>query len=304
MLAQIVKGVQFASGARDGDAVLEVLQVVGVDIVIGQLPASWRARNATVVAILFDSFLVSSSTTDNIDSDWANICLTKCRKAVYWTLVNTARGIVPVGRGSGVEGKALLVITSSTLTFSELSDLFDVLRAHGECTRRKSLRRVERELGESRPRHQRGDQRARQHGISAPENERDAGEIDVERELAGELLSGGPSRVRLNEPGERVQQRNRERDPEDQLGLPHRDIRRLAKAALVGGPGVRVVQVADHDQADQHDPDRQPVDAIEPGQEPKSWNRKVGAGDQGRGDDAERDQQPGLRIASQNAHPR
>ena len=122
----------------------------------------------------------------------------------------------------------------------------------GECTRRKSLRRVERELGESRPRHQRGDQRARQHGISAPENERDAGEIDVERELAGELLSGGPTRVRLNEPGERVQQRNRERDPEDQLGLSHRDIRRLAKAALVGGPGVRVVQVADHDEADQH----------------------------------------------------
>src|SRR5580765_8435477 len=35
----------------------------------------------------------------------------------------------PEGRGSGVEGKALLVITSSTLTFAELSDLFDVLRA-------------------------------------------------------------------------------------------------------------------------------------------------------------------------------
>ena len=37
VLAQIIKGVQFASGARDGDTALKILQVIGVDIVIGQL---------------------------------------------------------------------------------------------------------------------------------------------------------------------------------------------------------------------------------------------------------------------------
>jgi hypothetical protein len=37
VFAQIVKGVQFTSGARDGDTALEILQVIRVDIVIGQL---------------------------------------------------------------------------------------------------------------------------------------------------------------------------------------------------------------------------------------------------------------------------
>src|SRR5262249_15903935 len=64
---------------------------------------------------------------------------------------------------------------------------------------RKSLRRVERQLGESCPPHQRSDHRAREHDISAPENESDAEEIDVERELAGELLSGRSYGVRRKE---------------------------------------------------------------------------------------------------------
>src|SRR5262249_12362725 len=37
VFAQIVKGVQFASGARAGDTALEILQVIGVNVVIGQL---------------------------------------------------------------------------------------------------------------------------------------------------------------------------------------------------------------------------------------------------------------------------
>jgi hypothetical protein len=37
-----------------------------------------------------------SSTTDNIDSDRAKICLTRCSKAVYWTLVQY--GQAPSGK--------------------------------------------------------------------------------------------------------------------------------------------------------------------------------------------------------------
>ena len=42
-------------------------------------------------AILFHSFLVRSSTTDNIDSNWAKIFLARCSNAFYWTLVQYAR---------------------------------------------------------------------------------------------------------------------------------------------------------------------------------------------------------------------
>src|SRR4030095_15688053 len=49
------------------------------------------ARNAIVLAILFHSFLVSVEPTNNTDSDWANSFLTKCCKAVYWTLVQYER---------------------------------------------------------------------------------------------------------------------------------------------------------------------------------------------------------------------
>src|SRR4029434_4846979 len=44
-----------------------------------------------VLAILFHSFLVSVEPTNSINSDWANICLTKSSKAVYWTLVQYER---------------------------------------------------------------------------------------------------------------------------------------------------------------------------------------------------------------------
>ena len=40
----------------------------------------------------FHSFLASVEPTDNIDSAWANIFLTRCSKAFYWTLVQYGEG--------------------------------------------------------------------------------------------------------------------------------------------------------------------------------------------------------------------
>ena len=66
-------------------------RIVGVDIVIGQLARVVERAERYCSRHLFHSFLASVEPTDNIDSDWANLFLTKCSKVVYWTLVQYER---------------------------------------------------------------------------------------------------------------------------------------------------------------------------------------------------------------------
>jgi hypothetical protein len=85
VLAQIVKGVQFASSARDGDTTFEIFQVIRIDIVIRKLArvveSAERYCSGHLISLLpgFGRMLLKIPIS--------TVALPKWSKAVYWTLV-------------------------------------------------------------------------------------------------------------------------------------------------------------------------------------------------------------------------
>ena len=64
----------------------------------------------------YHSFMARSSTTDNIDSDGAEVSLSKCSKAVYWTLVQYSQGHRSRGSRVVCRGKSPSSLNTQHLT--------------------------------------------------------------------------------------------------------------------------------------------------------------------------------------------